>query len=320
MKTGLVTPADFAGVFAVPPLARREGGELDPEQNGRIVQHIVSGGITRLIYGGNAFIYHVTLPEYEELAGWMAAADDDVWMIPSIGPSYGRAIDQARVLRRHAFPTAMLLPCSDPRDAAGLERGVRAIADILGRPVVLYLKEETTFGARLSDGIDAIARLVEDRACVAIKYAVVRPDPSVDVYLEALLTRVDRRHVVSGIGERPAVVHMEQWQLPGFTTGSGCIAPRLSVQLFESCVRGEIAFATGIRDRFLRLEDVRDAQGPARVLHAAVEAAGLARVGPIPPFVSDVSAEVGTSLEPIARALLADNAETTTTAERRAEL
>jgi dihydrodipicolinate synthase/N-acetylneuraminate lyase len=320
VKTSAVTPADFAGVFAVPPLARGRGSELNAEQNGRIVQHIVSGGVTRLIYGGNAFIYHVTLPEYEELAGWMAAADDDVWMIPSIGPSYGRAIDQARVLRRHAFPTAMLLPCGDPRDAAGLERGVRAIADVLGRPVVLYLKEETTFGARLSDGIDAIARLVEDRACVAIKYAVVRPDPSVDVYLEALLTRVDRRHVVSGIGERPAVVHMQQWQLPGFTTGSGCIAPRLSVQLFESCVRGDIALATAIRDRFLRLEDVRDAQGPARVLHAAVEAAGLARVGPIPPFVSDVSAEVGASLEPIARALLADNAETTTTAARSAEL
>ena len=37
------------------------------------------------------------------------------------------------------------------------------------------------------------------------------------------------------------------------------------------------------------LEDVRDALGPARVLHAAVDGAGIASTGPIPPFVSELT-------------------------------
>ena len=312
MKTSAVTPSDLQGVFAVPPLARQAGpaGGLDPEQNDRIAGHILAGGVTRLLYGGNAFLYHVTLADYEALVEWMARVPGDAWMIPSVGPSYGRAIDQARRLCRYPFPAAMLLPCSDPRDAAGLERGAREIAQALGRPLIVYLKEESSFGAQAAAGLDAIARLVDTGVCVAIKYAIVRSDPSVDAYLEALLARVDRRIVVSGIGERPAVVHMQQWALPGFTTGSGCIAPRLSARVFDACVGDDTAAALETREHFLPLEDLRDRHGPAPVLHAAVEAAGIARPGPIPPFVSAPDAALVATLAPVAQALLAANART----------
>ena len=75
---------------------------------------------------------------------------------------------------------------------------------------------------------------------MAIKYAVVRADPAVDPYLDELLARVDRKFVISGIGERPAVLHVEQWGLPGFTTGSGCVAPALSQRVFDACARGDL--------------------------------------------------------------------------------
>ena len=101
MKTNSISPEDFRGVFAVPPLARRRDAtrSLDLAPNDLIVRHIVSGGITRLIYGGNAFLYHITLAEYEELLEWLAGLSDQLWIIPSIGPSYGRAMDQAKLLR-----------------------------------------------------------------------------------------------------------------------------------------------------------------------------------------------------------------------------
>jgi hypothetical protein len=51
------------------------------------------------------------------------------------------------------------------------------------------------------------------------------------------------------------------------------------------------------------LEDLRDAWGPARVLHHATELAGIASTGPIPPFVSPLSAAELTRLAPVARAL-----------------
>ena len=291
MKTSAVTLDDLAGVFAVPPLARRADAArtLDYEQNERLSTHIVTGGITRLLYGGNAFLYHVTGPEFDWLLGWMSELPDAVWAIPSLGPAFGHALDQARLLSKARFPTAMLLPCGDPRDAAGLERGIREIADAAGVPLIVYLKEEDNFGRDRIAGLDAVARLVESSVVCAIKYAVVRADPSQDPYLDALLERVDRRRVISGMGERPAVVHLRDRRLPGFTTGSGCVAPALSQSLFAAASKGDWAAAERARAGFIPLEDVRDALGPARVLHAAVDAAGIASTGPIPPFVSELT-------------------------------
>lgn len=293
MKTNHITLEDLRGVFPVPPLARKHDHlrTLDFSENQKIVDHLVAGGMTRFLYGGNAFLYHITLAEYEELLGWLAGFPDDLWAIPSLGPSYGRAIDQAAILRRHSFPCAMMLPCADPRDAAGLERGIREVADRTGIPLILYLKDLGNFGADLEAGLDVVGRMVDEGLCVWIKYAVVRQDPREDDYLKSLLTRVDRNRVVSGIGERPAVIHMRDWGLPGFTTGSGCILPAASREIHEACVAGDYATAERRREQFIPLEDLRDAWGPARVLHQATELAGIAATGPIPPFVSGLNEE-----------------------------
>ncbi len=303
MKTTAVTLEDLSGVFAVPPLARRADTErsLDLAENDRIVRHMSEGGLSRFLYGGNAFLYHVTLKEYEQLVDWMSGIVG--WTIPSLGPSFGRAMDQAPLLRRYAFPCAMALPCGDPRDPRGLEAGMREIAAAAGTRLVLYLKSEGGFGADAMAGLDAVARLVEDGTCVAIKYAVVREDPGVDRYLGALVERVDRRRVVSGIGERPATVHMRSFRLPGFTTGSGCVAPGLTSALFAACARADWSAAEWLRSQFLPLEDRRDAWGPARVLHAALELAGIAKTGPIPPFVTALASDQRAALEPLARDL-----------------
>jgi dihydrodipicolinate synthase/N-acetylneuraminate lyase len=307
MKKASLLPDDLRGVFAVPPLVRKSlaGRPLDLDETARVVAHMAAGGIERFLYGGNAFLYHATLAEYEQVLDWMSGFADDHWAIPSLGPSYGRAMDQAPLLRRHRFPVAMALPCGDPRDAEGLAAGLREIAEAAGLGLILYLKEEGSFGADREAGLDAVARLVDEKICVAIKYAVVRPDPTTDPYLESLLRRVDRRLVVSGIGERPAVAHMRRFGVPGFTTGSGCIAPRLSCELFAACAGKAYARADDLRALFLPLEDKRDAWGPARVLHAALELAGVVKTGPIPPFVTALGEGRREELRPVARELLA---------------
>jgi dihydrodipicolinate synthase/N-acetylneuraminate lyase len=308
----LMTQHSLNGVFAVPPLARSldSARTLDFEQNDRLLRHIADGGISRFIYGGNAFLYHVTLREYEQLLEWLTGVRrDGLWMIPSAGPSYGRLIDQASILRRFAFPCIMTLPCSDPRDAAGLERGLRDFAEAADVSLMLYLKEEANMGPDRMAGLDAVARLVDEGVCIAIKYAVVREHPEKDPYLDELLRRVDRRKVISGIGERPAITHLRQWNLPGFTTGSGCLAPALSAALFSACQAKEYAEAERIRSRFLALEDLRDAWGPARVLHHGLELAGVARTGPIPPFVSELSPEQRDHVKPVVQELLTQQQE-----------
>jgi dihydrodipicolinate synthase/N-acetylneuraminate lyase len=255
------------------------------------------------LYGGNAFLYHIPLGEYEELLGWLAEQKDPLWMIPSAGPSFGRLMDQAPILRKYSFPCVMALPSGDPRDAAGLERGLREFASAAATPLMLYLKDEPNFGADKIAGLDAVARMVADGTCVAIKYAVVRQNPAEDNYLAELLRRVPREVVISGIGERPAIVHMRDWGLPGFTTGSGCIAPNLSQDIFELCTRREFAAAEPLREKFIPLEDLRDAWGPARVLHAATELAGIANTGAILPFVSELDGASLERLRPVASEL-----------------
>jgi dihydrodipicolinate synthase/N-acetylneuraminate lyase len=310
MKTTPVSVEDLRGVFPVPPLARKNDARrsIDFEQNDRIVRHIAGGGLTRFLYGGNAFLYHVTLAEFEALLDWLSGFADDLWAIPSLGPSYGRAMDQAALLRRYKFPCAMALPCADPRDAKGLETGLREIAESANTPLILYLKEENNFGSDKEAGLDVVARLTREGVCVAIKYAVVRQHPAEDAYLESLLKRVDRARVISGIGERPAVIHMRDWKLPGFTTGSGCVAPRLSGQIFEACVREDYETAEKLRAEFLPLEDLRDAWSPAKVLHFATRLAGVAETGPTPPFLSSLSEHQSREIAPVARALFEKNA------------
>lgn len=305
MMSGPIALQDLAGVFAVPPLPRRADRRrtLNFDAAECVARHIEAGGITRYLYGGNAFLYHVTLDEYEALLDWLAGFADTRWPIPSVGPSFGRAIDQARLVKHHAFRTAMLLPCNDPRDPRGMEAGVREIAEAAGVPLILYVKSEEGFGRDKEAGLDVIGRLIDEGIAVAIKYAVVLEDPRRDPYLDGLLRRVERRRIVSGMGERPAIVHMRDFALPGLTTGSGCIASRTCTALFDAAVAQDWARAEDLRSQFMPLEDLRDAWGPARVLHHATELAGIAPTGPIPPYVSPLGAKQVQELAPVARGL-----------------
>ena len=303
MTSSVVTLDDITGLFAVPPVPRRADRQLDFDAGARLVCHMASGGVTRFLYGGNAFLYHVTLAEYEELLDWLASFPVPGFVLPGIGPSFGRAIDQARLLRRYRFRCALMLPCSDPRDAEGLEHGLREIADVAGLSLMLYLKSDDGFGHDRQRAIAAIGRLVDDGVAAAIKYAIVRTSPESDPYLGGSRAACRPRRIISGMGEKPAVMHFRSHDLRGLTTGSGCIAPRLSTALLHACLDKDWTRAESLRAEFLPLEDLRDGWGPARVLHHAVELAEIAATGPIPPFVSALTTPQLDTLRPVARAL-----------------
>lgn len=292
-------------VYPVPPLARKNDARhtIDFAQNEKILRYLIAGGIPDVIYGGNAFLYDITMTEYRDLLEWAGGFASQANIIPAIGPSYGRAMDQAPLIRRYKFRTVLALPNGNPRDAAGLEAGYREISQACGLPLSLYVKTEASWGDDRDAGLDAIGRLVRDGVCQSIKYAVVRKDPSQDQYLTALLKRVDPKYVVSGIGERPAIVHLRDFKLNGFTTGSGVLAPKQSRALLEACNRGDYATAERLRQLFIPLEDLRDAWGPPRVLHATVALSGLAQTGNPPPFVSGLNDSQLRQLAPVAKAL-----------------
>jgi dihydrodipicolinate synthase/N-acetylneuraminate lyase len=73
--------------------------------------------------------------------------------------------------------------------------------------------------------------------------------------------------------------------------------------MFDACAAGKWSAAEELRELFMPLEDLRDAWGPARVLHHATELAGVAPTGPIAPFVSALEEGQLDTLAPVARAL-----------------
>src|SRR5262249_58259408 len=132
---------------------------------------------------------------------------------------------------------------------AGGGPGSRRFTDRLGKPAIIYLRSE----AYISPA--GIARLVEDKRIMAVKYAITRADPRQDAYLSELVERIDRNIVISGMGERPAVAHLADFRLPSFTSGAVCIAPRLSAALLAALRRGAPATATRPHAPFLPLAD-----------------------------------------------------------------
>lgn len=284
MRTSAVTSEDLrSSVISVPPLARRADGVLSREENRKVIGHLEAGGVTTLLYGGNAVLYHVAVSEYAELLALLTdTAGKESLVIPSVGPSYGVMMDQASILRDFEFPTAMILPTRDVITSEGVGRGVRRFVESIGRPAVLYIKHDGYVD------LDTVKGLMADGAISFIKYAVVRENPSEDTYLRELVNAVGASRIVSGIGEQPAIVHWREFGLAGFTSGCVCVAPKLSMDMLRALQAGDYETAEHIRSVFRPLEDLRNSINPVRVLHAAIALAGIAETGPIIPLLSDV--------------------------------
>ena len=280
----MLTPELLASsVIAVPPLARSSDYKVDATENRKIIRYLEAGGISILLYGGNANFYHIGLDEYEATLRMLAeSVSSSTCLIPSAGPSFGMMMAQAKVLKSFDFPSTMVLPPQGAATSAGIATGIRRFAETYGKPVVLYIKHEG--GLLLED----TARLMDDSVAVAIKYAIVRPDPTEDAYLKALLDQVDRRYIISGIGEQPAIVHMRDFGLIGFTSGCVCITPQLSQEMLIAIQAGNFARAESIRQAFSPLEAQRNEIHPVRVLHEAVRLAGIADTGPLLPLMSNL--------------------------------
>jgi dihydrodipicolinate synthase/N-acetylneuraminate lyase len=287
-------------VIAVPPLALHEDGRFNRDENAKIIRHLTGGGVSHLLYGGNALLYHVRPSRYAELLSMLAElSDDSTAVVPSIGPAYGAMMDQVDVLADFDFPTAMVLPQRDIADDAGIATGIRHASERLGRPLVVYIKFDSWLCG------DTVRKLEADGVISWIKYAVVRDNPSDDRYLHELLDVFPRDRVVSGIGEQPAITHLHQFGLGGFTSGCVCISPANSQQMLGAILAGRLDEAESIRRFFRPLEDLRNEIHPIRVLHEAVRLAGIAQTGPLMPLVSPLDAAARLRIAATVRSMLA---------------
>ena len=300
MDTEPITAARLAAsVVAVPPLARRSDFSIDREQNSRLVKYLENDGITTLLYGGNAILYHVRLSEYAELLSMLVdIAAPGTLMVPSVGPAFGTMMDQADILADYDFPTVMILPQKEIADPVGIARGVRLFAEKYGKPIVLYLKHDRWLEPA------TVGQLFRDGLISWVKYAVVRDNPAQDNYLREVLQHVPGDIVVSGIGEQPAIIHLRDFGINSFTSGCVCVAPGRSMDMLAAIKAGKYAEAEELRKQFLPLEDLRNNIQPIRVLHRAIGLAGIAEMGPLLPMLGELTSTDESAVAVAARQLV----------------
>lgn len=273
-------------VIAVPPLARNDDYSLNVAENKKMAAYLEAGGIQSILYGGNANFYHIRPSEYGDLLEMLTGiASDDTWVIPSAGPAYGTMMDQAKIVSEFDFPTVMLLPHREISTAAGIATSVRHFVEAAGVPIVLYIKHQGWID------VPSVKQLVDDGLVSTIKYAIVLDDPADDPYLRELIGAVDPSIIVSGIGEQPAIVHVNDFGLASFTSGCVCVAPGLSMKMFAALKSNDVPAADAIRNQFEPLENLRNGINPIRVLHDAVRLADIADTGPILPLLSHTAEE-----------------------------
>ncbi len=192
----------------------------------------------------------------------------------------------------------MVLPQPNVVTYTGVERAIGDYVQAAGKPAVVYIKQLGYIE------VEHVKRLVENGSVSWIKYAIVRDDPAEDEYLQRLKDAIGTDMIVSGIGEQPALPHMEKFDVTAFTSGCVCIAPALSMHMLKLIQLGEFAAASQIRDVFKPLEDLRNGINPVRVLHAAVAGAGIAETGPLLPMMSPVNESQRVEIAEVAKTLL----------------
>jgi dihydrodipicolinate synthase/N-acetylneuraminate lyase len=299
MDTRRIDSARLASsVIAVPPLARNAEGRICRQQNKRLIQYLEHGGISTLLYGGNAVLYHIRLSEYAELLETLRdSCQDSTLIVPSVGPAYGTMMDQVDVLKDFDFPTVMILPQKEIADASGIATGIRRFAEAYGKSIVLYLKHDRWLPPEI------VGAMHRDGLISWIKYAVVLDNPLQDDYLREVLDVAPKELVVSGIGEQPAIIHMRDFGINSYTSGCVCVAPKLSMKMLRAIQAKDYYSAEVIRKQFCPLEDLRNGIQPIRVLHHAVSAAGIASMGPMQPMLGELTADQAAKVATAAKAL-----------------
>jgi dihydrodipicolinate synthase/N-acetylneuraminate lyase len=300
MQTTAFRPEQFRNsVLAVPPLARDAQEKICRTENAKLIRHIEAGGVSMLLYGGNANLYHVRPSEFAWLLEMLQdIAGGDTLVVPSVGPAYGTMMDQADVLKGTAYPTVMVLPTKAVMTEAGLMTGFRRFVEAINRPAVLYIKEEGYISP------EGAAELVRDGLVSFIKYAIVRDETAEDDYLSRLVSMVDPVMICSGIGEQPALIHLTKFRLNGFTSGCVCVNPALSQQILKAICNGDFDTAESIRKIFLPLETLRNEINPIRVLHESIALAGIAETGRHFPLLSGLTESAASRVKAAAKELL----------------
>ena len=269
-------------VVAITP--RRSDRQVDLQGAYKNVRYLIEHGVDFIMPAcGTGLVYDMSLEDYEALVGtFVDAASDEAWIVPGIGPGFGRSVEMGRIAQSMGVAGVMIMPIVGPASAEGVFNGLREITKAVRLPTVLYQRRLDIMP------VADVIRLCELDNVVGLKYAV--EDTAA---FEAIAEKAgNRAAMICGMAEDPCITYMERGAV-GFSSGMANFVPRLSLTLLRTFASGDTVEAERLQALMVPFEDLRGERGArysASALHAAMDYAGLAG-GPVIPFAADVAAE-----------------------------
>ena len=282
-----IKPLDQAAcrnVLVVAIAPRRSDWKINLQGAYRNVRYLIERGVDFIMPAcGTGLVYDMSLEEYEALVGtFVDAAGDEAWIVPGIGPGFGRSMEMGRIARSLGVSGVMIMPIVGPTSAEGVFNGLREIAKAVQLPTILYQRRLDIMP------VADVIRLCEMDNVVGLKYAVEDTEA-----FEAIADKAGNcAAMICGMAEDPCIAYMKRGAV-GFSSGMANFVPRMSLTLLRTFESGNTTEAERLRAMMLPFEDLRGERGArysASALHAAMDYAGLAG-GPVIPFAADVAAE-----------------------------
>ena len=266
-------------VVAITP--RRSDRQVDLQGAYKNVRYLIEHGVDFIMPAcGTGLVYDMSSEDYEALVGtFVDAASDEAWIVPGIGPGFGRSVEMGRIAQSMGVAGVMIMPIVGPASAEGVFNGLREITKAVRLPTVLYQRRLDIMP------VADVIRLCELDNVVGLKYAV--EDTAA---FEAIAEKAgNRAAMICGMAEDPCITYMERGAV-GFSSGMANFVPRLSLTLLRTFASGDTVEAERLQALMVPFEDLRGERGArysASALHAAMDYAGLAG-GPVIPFAADV--------------------------------
>ena len=266
-------------VVAITP--RQEDRQVDLEGVRKNVRYLIQHGVDFIMPEcGTGMVYDASLEEYKAVVRtFLDEAGDAAYIVPGIGPGFGRALEMGHIARSLGVAGVMIMPVVGPASANGVYNGLRELTKAVQLPTVLYQRRLDIMP------VDDVISLCELDDVVGLKYAV----DDLDAFDRIAERAGDRAAMICGMAEDPCIDYMAHGAV-GFSSGMANFVPRMSLTLRCKFAAGDKAEAERLRALMVPFEDLRGenaARYSSSALHAAMDHAGLAG-GPVIPFAEDV--------------------------------
>jgi 4-hydroxy-tetrahydrodipicolinate synthase len=243
----------LATVHLVPPTPfTPDGARVVPDVLTQLVRQTADAGVRVFIPAAGTGEFHsLSAAEAVEcIRVTRAAAGPECVVLAPVGLAIGHATEVGRRSLEAGADALLLMPPVHPYlSDAGFRDYLRAVADAVPLPLLTYKR-----GPVPSDRL--LLELADEGRLVGVKYAV----NEVDAFARLAASAGGRFGLYCGTAERYAPFFMLAGAT-GYTSGSGCVVPRLTLALHAALAAGDRREAMRLLQILRPLEDARARDG-----------------------------------------------------------